>query len=61
MTAQTVTPVLSGYLYDHVSANSLFIYSAVAVGIAFVTMLFVKHGDNKIEAKTGLEAFDVED
>lgn len=61
MTAQTVTPILAGYLYDHVSANSLFIYSAVAVGIAFVTMLFVKHGDNKVEVKKGLEAFDVED
>lgn len=33
----------------------------VFVALAFVTMSFVKHGDNKIEAKKGLEAFDVED
>ena len=61
MSAQTITPVLSGFLYDHVNEKVLFLYSAVAVTIAFVTMLFVRHGDNKIEAKTGLDAFDIDD
>ena len=28
---------------------------------SFITMSFVHHGDNKVEARKGLEAFDVED
>ncbi len=61
MAAQTITPVLSGFLYDHVSEKSLFLYSAVFSAAAFVTMMLVRHGDNKITAKTGLEAFDIDD
>ena len=61
MSAQTITPVLSGYLYDHVNEKVLFLYSAIAVTCAFVTMMFVRHGDNKITAKTGLDAFDIDD
>jgi hypothetical protein len=34
----------------------------VFVGLAFVTMSFVKHGDSKPQAKKGLEALeDMED
>lgn len=61
MAAQVITPMLSGYLYDHVSEKALFIYSAVAVAGSFMTMLQVHHGDNKPTAKAGLEAFDIED
>ncbi len=61
MTAQVVTPIVAGFLYDHVSRNALFLYAALAVALAFVTMMQVKHGDNKVETKKGLEAFDVED
>ena len=61
MLAQIITPILSGNLLTYVGYNTLFIYSAIFVALAFVTMLFVKHGDNKIVAKRGLEAFDVED
>jgi MFS family permease len=61
MLAQIITPILSGNLLTYVGYNSLFVYSAVFVGLAFVTMLFVRHGDNKITAKRGLEAFDIED
>lgn len=61
MFAQIITPILSGNLIKYVGYNTLFIYAAVFVALAFVTMMFVKHGDNKIEAKRGLEAFDVED
>ncbi|MBQ3094446.1 MAG: MFS transporter [Clostridia bacterium] len=61
MSAQIITPMLSGYLYDHVSEQSLFLYAAVFVALSFVTMLFVRHGDNRPNAKRGLEAFDVED
>ncbi len=39
----------------------LFLYSAICVALAFVTMSVVRHGDTKIEVKRRLEAFDVED
>ncbi len=61
MSAQTVTPIIAGFLLRNVGYNSLFIYSAIFVAASFATMCFVKHGDNKIEAKAGLEAFDIED
>lgn len=61
MAAQTVTPLLSGYLMDRLGLTALFPYAAVFVALAFVTMLFVMHGDNKPTAKRGLEALDVED
>lgn len=61
MSAQIVTPIVAGFLLDHVSRKSLFLYAAIASGAAIFTMLQVKHGDNKITAKKGLEAFDVED
>jgi hypothetical protein len=31
------------------------------VGLSFFTMLMGKHGDSKVEAKKGLEAFDNDD
>ena len=61
MAAQTVTPLLSGFLMDRLGLTVLFPYAAVFVALAFVTMLFVLHGDNKPTAKRGLEALDVED
>ncbi len=47
MAAQTVTPYLSGLLMDHAGMTTLFPYATVFVALAFVTMLFVKHGDAK--------------
>ncbi len=61
MAAQIVTPVLAGFLLHNVGYSSLFPYSAVFVFLSFVTMMKVAHGDAKVEAKKGLEAFDVED
>lgn len=61
MSAQIATPIIAGYLLENVSYKVLFLYSAVFVFLAFITMLFVRHGDTRIEAKRGLEAFDVED
>ena len=61
MAAQTLTPMFSGWLMDNVAETVLFPYAAVFVALAIVTMLFVSHGDNKIESKNGLEAFDIED
>ena len=61
MSAQIITPIVAGWLLRNVSYLSLFPYAAVFVFISFITMGFVRHGDNKVPAKKGLEAFDVED
>jgi MFS family permease len=61
MAAQTLTPMVSGFLMDKLGMGILFPYSALFVAGSFVTMLFVKHGDVKVEQKRGLEAFNVED
>ena len=61
MAAQVITPIFSGYLMDQMGMVVLFPYAAVFAGLAFVTMFTVRHGDNKIEAKKGLEALAVED
>ena len=61
MAAQVLTPILSGFLMDGFGMKILFPYAAIFVACAFVTMLFVRHGDNKPTAKTGLEALDVGD
>ena len=58
MAAQIVTPMLSGFLMDTVADTVLFPYAAIFVALAFVTMSLVKHGDAKVAAKQGLEAFD---
>lgn len=46
MAAQVLTPILSGILLD-IRFTSLFPYATVFVVLAFVTMLFVRHGDSK--------------
>ncbi len=64
MAAQIATPLLSGFLIDRLpwGYKVLFPYAVVFSGLAFVTMLFVKHGDVKPAAKKSLlENFDVED
>lgn len=62
MAAQTVTPITAGWLLDNVSYQTLFPYAAFFVAASFVTMLFVRHGDSKIQRKHSvLENYDVED
>lgn len=63
MSAQVLTPVLSGALMDLVgNMLPLFPYACVCVALAFITMFFVKHGDNKPQKnKSVLENFNVED
>ncbi len=58
MSAQIITPVLAGWLLEHVSYKALFPYATIAVALAFVTMFMVRHGDGKVEAKKGLAAFE---
>ena len=61
MSAQIITPIVAGWLLRNVSYRALFPYAAFFVFASFLTMGFVRHGDNKIPAKKGLEAYDVED
>ena len=61
MSAQIVTPMLSGLLMDNMGMTVLFPYAAIFAALAFVTMFFVKHGDAKPAAKKGLEALDIDD
>ena len=61
MSAQIATPMLSGILMDKMGMTILFPYAAIFAALAFVTMSMVKHGDAKVEAKTGLDAFDIDD
>jgi maltose/moltooligosaccharide transporter len=58
MAAQVVTPIFSGFLMDRLGMTVLFPYAAVFVALAFVTMLFVKHGDSRPTAKKGVEALE---
>lgn len=62
MAAQIVTPILSGALLQYVGYWTLFPYGAAFVGLAYLTMTQVKHGDNKpVLPKEMLEVFDTED
>ena len=62
MSAQVVTPILSGFLLENVSYRTLFPYSVTFCVLAFITMSQVKHGDSKpMQKKSMLENFDVED
>jgi len=60
MAAQTVTPIVAGALLNRVSYDILFLYAGVFTALSFVTMQFVRHGDARVEARRGLEAFDVD-
>ena len=62
MSAQIVTPIVSGALLQYVSYRTLFPYSCVFMVAAFITMSMVRHGDNKPQRKSNnLEYLDVDD
>ncbi len=62
MTAQIMTPILSGFLLEKVSYRTLFPYALFFSVLAFVTMTQVHHGDARPDKKKSvLENFDVED
>ena len=56
MSAQIVTPILSGFLIDKIGWHVFFPYAAIFAGCAFITMFFVKHGDSRPEAQGALES-----
>lgn len=62
MSAQILTPVLSGAFLTTVGMTTLFPYATIFVAGAAVTMSFVKHGDAKPQVKKSvLEQLDVDD
>lgn len=62
MSAQVITPILSGVLLEKVSYRTLFPYSVTFCILAFITMSQVRHGDSKpVQKKSMLENFDVDD
>ena len=61
MSAQIATPIVAGWLLENVGYKTLFPYAAIFALGSFFTMGFVNHGDTNIEAKRGLEVFDIDD
>ena len=62
MAAQIIAPILSGVLYDIFGMRLVFFaFGTAFVVFSFITMLFVRHGDNKVEkAGSVLEMLDVD-
>ena len=50
MAAQIVTPIVSGWLLEHVGYYTLLPYAAVMVALSFVTISLTRHGDSRLEA-----------
>lgn len=62
MSAQVITPILSGFLMENISYRVLFPYAVIFTALAFFTMTQVKHGDAKpVQKKSVLENFDIDD
>ena len=60
MSAQIFTPIFSGVLMDEFGRRILFPYAALFVAFAFVSMMFVRHGDTPPTVKASLlEQYDV--
>lgn len=61
MSAQIMTPILSGFLLENVSYRTLFPYSVIFSVFSMITMLQVKHGDSRPpKKKSALEHYDVD-
>lgn len=58
MAAQIITPIISGFFLENVGYHTLFPYGTLCVAVSFATMLFVRHGDARVERPGSvLEAF----
>lgn len=58
MTAAIVSPILFGYIKDMAGDRFLFVYSSIAMVLAFFFMMLVKHGESKPEAKSAFEGIE---
>ncbi len=62
MSAQILTPILSGALLEFISYRTLFPYAVIFSVASLCTMLFVKHGDSRpVRKKELLENYDTPD
>ena len=62
MAAQIATPIISGWLLEHVGYQTLMPYAAFMVACSFVTISLTRHGDNRPEMpRDRLEVFDAGD
>ncbi len=58
MTAAIVSPILFGFIKDNVGDRFLFVYSSIAMVLAFFFMMLVKHGESKPETKSAFEGIE---
>lgn len=62
MSAQILTPILSGFLLEFVSYKTLFPYALLFSVASLITMIQVRHGDSKpVRKKDMIENFDTPD
>lgn len=62
MSAQIITPIVSGALLEYVGYFTLFPYAVVCLVVSLLFMVGVRHGDSSVtETKKGIEAFDIDD
>lgn len=61
MSAQVITPIISGLLMDSLGYKALFPYALIFSILSFVTMIFVRHGNTKAEIKSKLELLGTDD
>jgi len=58
MLAAIVSPILYGFLKDMLGDGFLFIYSSIAMVVAFFFMMLVQHGEAKPVAKSAFEGIE---
>jgi Na+/melibiose symporter and related transporters len=58
MMAAIISPIFFGFLKDRFGDSLLFIYSSIALVVAFFFMMLVKHGEVKAEAKDAFEGIE---
>lgn len=58
MAAAIVSPILFGFIKDMIGDRFLFVYSSIAMVLAFFFMMLVKHGESKPEAKSAFEGIE---
>lgn len=58
MLAAIISPILFGYLKDRLGDDFLFIYSSIAMVLAFFFMMLVKHGEARPQAKSAFEGIE---
>lgn len=47
MSSQAIAPFFAGLFMDLIGDNVMFVFASLSIIVAFITMIFVKHGDNK--------------